>query len=124
MVYVPYTLDQKPLTVPLSRERALAGAFTEQNSFANSVPNSMDFVTEVSQINPSNRVIPEQNRHSLSRIFSTRSAPSTISSESALKARAIYSSEFIHNEASTRIARSSNLYVDAPRFRNDVALLA
>ena len=124
MVYVPYTIDQKPLSVPLSRERALAGQFTEHSSFANSVPISSAPIPEIAQINASKRVMPEQNNHSFSKIFSTRSAPSTISSESALKARAIYSSEFIHNEAQTRIARSSNLYVEAPRFRNDVDLLA
>ena len=124
MVYVPYTIDQKPLSVPLSRERALAGNFTEHSSFANSVPITSASIPEISQIKAPNRVIPEQNNHSFARIFSSRSAPSTISSESALKARSIYSSEFIHNEAATRISRLSNSYSEAPRFRSDVDMLA
>ena len=124
MVYVPYTIDQKPLSVPLSRERALTGNFTEHSSFANSVPITSGPIPEIAQIKASNRVIPEQNNHSFAKIFSTRSAPSTVSSESALKARSIYSSEFIHNEAATRISRLSNSYSDAPRFRNDIDILA
>lgn len=124
MVYVPYTIDQKPLSVPLSRERALTGSFTEHSSFANSVPIASAPISEITQIKASNRVIPEQNSHSFTRIFSSRSAPSTVSSESALKARSIFSSEFIHNEAATRISRLSNSYSEAPRFRNDVDILA
>jgi hypothetical protein len=76
------------------------------------------------KISPTTRILPEMGRHSMANIHAPRGAPSSISSESYLKSRASFSPEFIHNELNTRIARTSNLYADAPRFKNDVDLLA
>lgn len=57
-------------------------------------------------------------------IYHPKQAPSAVTSENFLNARAMLSAGFTHNIAQTKIARVSNLYRDAPRFRNDVDILA
>ena len=57
-------------------------------------------------------------------IYHPKQAPSAVTSENFLNARAMLSAGFTHNIAQTKIARISNLYRDAPRFRNDVDILA
>ena len=57
------------------------------------------------------------------KIYHPRQAPSTISSENFLAARASLSPGFLHNVAQTNIARISNLYRDIPQFKNDLDIL-
>ena len=57
-------------------------------------------------------------------IYHPKQAPSAITSENFLNARALLSAGFTHNVAQTKMARISNLYRDAPRFRNHVDILA
>lgn len=91
---------------------------------ANGMPILSEAVTKISKINAGNSIIPEMRQHSGSQIFAKRSAPSAISSERFLKSKALFSPEFIHNEAASRINRVSNLYQEAPRFINDIDILA
>lgn len=53
-----------------------------------------------------------------------RQAPSAISSESFLAAKSLLAPVFQHNMMATKIARISNLYAEAPRFRDQVDILA
>jgi len=57
-------------------------------------------------------------------ISSPRLAPSAISTEQALSARALMMPEFQQNIMATRIQRTSNLYAETPRFRNQLDILA
>lgn len=57
-------------------------------------------------------------------IYHPKQAPSAVTSENFLNARALLSAGFAHNIAQTKMARVSNLYRDAPRFRNHVDILA
>ena len=58
------------------------------------------------------------------RIYHPKQAPSAITSENFLAARAIMNPGYTHNAAQTNIARVSNLYRDVPRFRNEIDILA
>jgi len=53
-----------------------------------------------------------------------RLAPSTVTTERALEARTMLAPQFQHNVMVTRMARTSNLMADAPRFRNQLDILA
>ena len=53
-----------------------------------------------------------------------RQAPSTITSENFLAAKSLLSPIFQHNMSATKIARISNLHAEAPRFRDQVDILA
>lgn len=60
----------------------------------------------------------------LQQVYNPRQAPSAISSENFLAARALMSATFVHNIAMTKEARISNLYKDAPKFRDQIDILA
>ena len=57
-------------------------------------------------------------------LASSRLAPSTITTERALEARALMMPEFRHNVMATRLERISNMLADAPRFSNHLEILA
>ena len=58
----------------------------------------------------------EFHKKPLQQIYNPRQAPSAISSENFLAARALMSATFVHNIAMTKEARISNLYKDTPSF--------
>jgi len=66
----------------------------------------------------------EFHQKPLQQIYNPRHAPSAISSENFLAARALMSATFVHNIAMTKQARISNLYKDAPKFRDQIDILA
>ena len=53
-----------------------------------------------------------------------RAAPSSISAEEFLLARASLSPGYNHNMAATRDARTSNIHEDTPRFRDQIDIIA
>ena len=63
-------------------------------------------------------------RKPLQQVYSPRQAPSAITSENFLAARALMSATFVHNIAATKEARISNVYKDAPKFRDHIDILA
>jgi hypothetical protein len=67
--------------------------------------------------------VPDYTNMQHARIYSPRQAPSAITSENFLAARASLSPGFVHNAAQSNIARISNMYRDAPRFRNEIDIL-
>jgi hypothetical protein len=58
------------------------------------------------------------------RVKTSSAAPSTVTAERALEARTLLGPQFQHNVMATRMARTSNLMADAPRFRNQLDILA
>ena len=71
-----------------------------------------------------NDLTKEFHKKPLQQIYNPRHAPSAISSENFLAARALMSATFVHNIATTKEARISNLYKDAPKFRDQIDILA
>ncbi|MDA8717474.1 hypothetical protein N9M78_05930 [Alphaproteobacteria bacterium] len=66
----------------------------------------------------------EFHKRPLQQVYNPRQAPSAISSENFLAARALMSATFVHNIAMTKEARISNLYKDAPKFCDQIDILA
>lgn len=62
--------------------------------------------------------------HPRVQIYHPSQAPSAQSTENALMARALLSQSFAHSGAATKIARISNMFLDAPRFGSAVNLLS
>ena len=60
----------------------------------------------------------------LNQIRSTRQAPSAVVTESFLAARAASAPVYIQNQSALKAERISNMFSEAPRFRNQVDLLA
>jgi hypothetical protein len=124
MYLSPNITDTKPATAPFSQTRSSAELSFDQDFSANIMPMFDAIGTELTKIDPTSRILPEIGRHSMPHIRAPRGAPSAISAEHFLKSRISLSPEFVHNEAATRIARTSNLYAETPRFRNEVDILA
>lgn len=93
----------------------------EQSSSATLVPYGSSATQSIQPTHPSNA-----NQLDLphARMYHPKQAPSAISSENFLAARAMMSPGHTHNAAQTNIARVSNLYRDVPRFRNEIDILA
>ena len=94
---------------------------SEQSSIATLVPHGSNPAHSVHPTYPSSA-----NHLDLphARIYHPKQAPSAITSENFLAARAIMNPGYTHNAAQTNIARVSNLYKDVPRFRNEIDILA
>ena len=73
---------------------------------------------------PSSRIFSEHSGLPISQIRSARQAPSAIVTEQYLQARAASNPVYIQNMSATRTERISNSYSDAPRFRNQIDILA
>ena len=73
---------------------------------------------------PISRIFSEHSGMPVSQIRSARQAPSTVVTEEYLKARASSGPVYIQNVGATRTERISNLYADAPRFKNQIDILA
>ena len=96
---------------------------TEHLTVAKGVPTPSGIGKVVVPANHSFDLGGEFHRKPLQRIYSPSSAPSAISSENFLAARALLSQGFVHNIAMTKQARISNLYKDAPEFREQLNIL-
>ena len=124
MSLLPYVNEPKITSALTSRSRKNLASSPDQNFFANNVPVFDTSALDMSKIDPAMRILPEMGRRPTSHIQAPRGAPSTILSEHFLKSRASLSPTYIHNESKTRIARTSNLYAETPRFRNQIDILA
>ena len=92
-------------------------------SSASLVPTPRQTINGVETTHPTARLVPDFTNMQHARIYSPRHAPSAVTSENFLAARAGLSPGFVHNAAQSNIARISNMYRDAPRFRNEVDIL-
>ena len=124
MYFLPAVNEPKITSALTSRSRISHISDIDQDVFANNMPVLDASASEMSKIDPTIRILPEMGRRPMSHIQAPRGAPSTVSSEHFLKSRASLSPTYIHNESITRIARTSNLYAETPRFRNQIDILA
>ena len=81
---------------------------------AKDVPTLQQAVRIFYQPHKTSAIVPEFTRKPLQQIYSPRQAPSAVTSENYLAARALMTAAFVHNVASTKEARISNLYKEAP----------
>ena len=120
----PKQTDVRPIapSKPVSAE----GSAVETgsiNSSANVMPTLALPANGNEEISPSARVLPDFANLQHAKIYSPRQAPSAVTSENFLAARASLSPGFVHNAAHSNIARISDMYRDAPRFRNEIDIL-
>ena len=101
-------------------------AFAGDNSVqsASLMPTARQIDTGIEVIHPGVALQKNFTDMPLARVYHPRQAPSAISSENYLAARAAMNPGFVHNAAHTNSARVSNLYKDVPRFRDHVDLIA
>ena len=92
-------------------------------SSASLMPTTRQTINGVEASHPTSRSTPDFTHMQHARIYSPRQAPSAVTSENFLAARASLSPGFVHNAAQSNIARISNMYRDAPRFRNEIDIL-
>ena len=104
---------------------SLPGAFGFQSSSigANNVPNLRQTANGLMPAEATTAMHPQLPRQPVM-IASPRLAPSAVSAEQALQARALLAPEFKQNIMATRILRTSNLHAETPRFRNQIDILA
>ena len=101
-------------------------AFAGDNSVqsASLMPTARQIDTGIEVIHPGVALQKNYTDMPLTRVYHPRQAPSAVSSENFLAARAAMNPGFVHNIAQTNGARISNLYRDVPRFRNELDLIA
>ena len=121
MVYVPFTnsANVRPNSTLLADE-----AVPRHSSVARVMPTLPQGTKVVTSTTQTSDLTREFYQKPLQRIYNPRQAPSAISSENFLAARALMSATFVHNIAMTKEARISNLYKDTPKFRNQIDILA
>ena len=91
---------------------------------ASPVPTERLTIQGIEVIPPSAGLSQNYPQMSQARIYHPKQAPSAVSSENFLLARAALNPGHVHNMAQSNIARISNLYKETPRFRNDIDILA
>ena len=120
---VPLPLNNLPVARPtLASSRG--EAVTLHVGSAKDVPTLPQAARFVDQPHKTAAIVPELTRKPLQQIYSPRQAPSAVTSENYLAARALMTATFVHNVASTKEARISNLYKEAPEFREQIDILA
>jgi hypothetical protein len=121
----PLTQDRSPTRLSQSQQTTseVLSAQTRITD-ASSVPTLRQTTQGVEALLEAPRVSPQFSGLSLGQIRSSRQAPSSIVTEQFLASRISLSPAYIENMAASRAERISNLYADAPRFRNQIDILA
>ena len=117
--------DAQPTRLATATERTSksANSYALSNS-ASLMPLERQTAGYVEPAEPISRIFSEHSGLPVSQIRSARQAPSAIVTEQYLQARASLGPVYIQNVSATRTERISNLYADAPRFRNQIDILA
>ena len=105
-----------------SADRSVAK--TPQMGDATYMPSLRQTAHGVGNLTQSEKKHPEYNHNNLPFIRSRRGAPSAITAENVLKGRASLEKAYLHNIAATKQEYISNSYADAPRFRNQLDVMA
>ena len=124
-MYVPMLHDAQPTRLAAATERTSksANSYASPDS-ASLMPSERQTAGYIEPAKPISRIFSEHSGLPVSQIRSARQAPSTIVTEQYLQARAASGPVYIQNVSATRTERISNLYADAPRFRNQIDILA
>ena len=123
MFIPPYTEPSQPLRPHPENGLGQSVSRTAGISSASLMPTPRQTINGVEASHPTSRSTPDFTNMQHARIYSPRQAPSAVTSENFLAARASLSPGFVHNAAQSNIARISNMYRDAPRFRNEIDIL-
>ena len=121
----PLTQERPPTRLSKSQQTSSEVLSTQTRSYdASSVPTQRQTTQGVEALLEAPRIASQFSGLSLGQIRSSRQAPSSIVTEQFLASRISLSPAYIENTAATRAERISNLYADAPRFRNQIDILA
>ena len=90
---------------------------------ASLMPTERQTANGVEVLHSSSRSGPNYPNMPHARIYHPRQAPSAVLSENFLQARAGLNPGLVQNASQTNIARLSNLYRDAPQFKNTLDIL-
>ena len=101
-----------------------SNAKTSQTSDATYMPSQRQTAHGLGHLTQSEKKHSEYNHTNLPFIRSRRGAPSAVTAESVLKARAALDQAYMHNVAATKREYISNSHADAPRFRNQLDVMA
>ena len=124
-MYVPMIPETQPTKLAAASPRTSKSAdLYAQSDSARLMPVERQTLRYVEPAEPISRIYSEQSGLPMSQIRSARQAPSAVVTEQFLQARAAYSPGYVQNMAATRAERISNLYAEAPRFRNQIDILA
>ena len=128
-----FTSTDTPFRVaPVPTGTEAAAQHAAMNSFANPVPTLQQTAAGLAPVNPLNVSRPTQS-HVPTRADADapialrahpRQAPSTVLTETNLAMRAGFLPTFQHNVAAIRMALTSSMQADMPRFSGQVDLLA
>lgn len=99
-------------------------ARTSQVGDATSMPSHRQTAHGLSNLVQSEKKHSEYNHTNLPFIRSRRGAPSAITAENVLKARAALENAYMHSAAATKREYISNSHADAPNFRNQLNIMA
>ena len=91
---------------------------------ASLVPTERQSVNGVEVLHAGNALASNYPNMPHARIYHPKQAPSSVSSENFLAARAALNPGFMHNVAQTNIARVATLYRAVPQVKNDLDILA
>lgn len=121
----PLTQERPPTRLSQSQQTASEVLSTQTRSYdASSVPTQKQTTQGVEALLEAPRIAPQFSGLSLGQIRSSRQAPSSVVTEQFLASRISLSPAYFEHTASSRAERISNLYADAPRFRNQLDILA
>lgn len=124
-MYVPMLHDAQPTRLATATNKA--SQLSQPQDLANSarlMPSERQTTRFVEAAEPVSRIFSEHSGLPVSQIRSNRQAPSTVVTEEYLRARTASSPVYIQNVSATRTERISNSYADAPRFKNQVDIIA
>ena len=117
--------DAQPTRLTAATDRTSKSAsYAALKDSASPMPVERQTNAFIEPAQPISRIFSEHSGLPISQIRSARQAPSAIVTEQYLQARAASSPVYIQNMSATRIERISNSYSDAPRFRNQIDILA
>ena len=109
---------------PMQQRSTFVAAGDPSRAFVALTGNTSDAgIKQVEVVQPTTAISHDYLRHR-SAISSPFLSPSTITAETVLLAKASIAPKFQHNIAMTKIARVSNSIADAPRFRQQIDILA
>ena len=124
-MYVPMLHDAQPTRLAAATNRTTKAARPPAlEDSARLMPVERQTNGYIEPAEPISRIFSEQSGLPISQIRSARQAPSAVVTEQYLQAKAASGPAYIQNVSATRTERISNLYADAPRFRNQIDILA
>ncbi len=114
------------ISIPPAAAAVPAGLGVSSLPFdANIVPTARQTPHGLAAQRPTDRLASDHLRQQTPVVIAhPRQAPSSVSSEQFLAARASSSPAYQHNILATKMARISNLHAETPRFRNQIDILA